>query len=149
VAGGISQLGFRGLRLHVQANAPFGVEALTHSLSLSLTHTLFISLSHTHKLTHSLALTHTHTHTHSRSHTHTLARCGIALLWSFGSVGITDYDATSGNLISHKILKVVLQKLIPTRIRQLILCISSNKEYVDGFVRELDFSEQLYKKHFV
>ena len=43
---------------------------------------------------------------------------------------------------------VILQKCIPAQIRELILHISNNKGYVDGFVRELTFAEELYK-HFL
>ena len=44
--------------------------------------------------------------------------------------------------LTERILQVVLQKSIPAQIRQLILDIS-NKEYVNGFMRELTFAKRL------
>ena len=44
---------------------------------------------------------------------------------------------------TESVYKVVLQKSIPTQIRQLILYVSNNEGYVDEFVRELAFAERL------
>ena len=45
--------------------------------------------------------------------------------------------------LTESVYKVVWQKSIPARIRQLILYISKNKGYVNSFVGELTFSNQL------
>ena len=47
----------------------------------------------------------------------------------------------------QSVFKVVLQKSIPTQIRQRVLYISNSKGYVDGFVEELPSAKRLYK-HF-
>jgi len=52
--------------------------------------------------------------------------------------------ATKVVFISHNFFQVVLQKSISTQSRQLIICISNSKGYVDEFVGELTFAEQLY-----
>ena len=50
------------------------------------------------------------------------------------------------NVISQKVFtQSLLQMSIPAQIRQLILLISNNKGQVDGFVRELTFTNRLYK----
>ena len=45
----------------------------------------------------------------------------------------------------EKVFKVVLQKSIPARIRQLILYISNNEGKVEVFVGELSFAKRPYK----
>ena len=45
-------------------------------------------------------------------------------------------------------LLISIRKSIPTKIRQLILCISNYKGSVDGFALELTFAKQLYR-HFL
>ena len=50
--------------------------------------------------------------------------------------------------LTESVYKVVLQKSIPAKIRQLMLYISDYKGYVDGFVRQLAFAKRLYK-HFL
>ena len=42
--------------------------------------------------------------------------------------------------LTHNVFKVVLQKSIPTQIRQLFIHIINSKGYVDGFVGELTFA---------
>ena len=46
---------------------------------------------------------------------------------------------------AESVYDVVLQKSIPTQIRQLILYISNSQGSVDGFVRELTSAERLSK----
>ena len=59
-------------------------------------------------------------------------------------------DAPRGRqlYVAYSVYGVVLKKLIPAQIRQIILYISNDKGYVGGFVRELTFAQQLCK-HFV
>ena len=51
------------------------------------------------------------------------------------------------NVVKQSVFKVILQKVIPTQIRQFILRISNSKEYVDIFVGELTSANRRYK-HF-
>ena len=44
--------------------------------------------------------------------------------------------------LTESVYKVVLQKSIPTQIRQLILYISDDEGYVDEFVGELTFAKE-------
>ena len=50
--------------------------------------------------------------------------------------------------LTQSAFKVIVQKSIPTQIRRLILHISKDKGYVDGFLGELIFAKR-YKKHFM
>ena len=50
--------------------------------------------------------------------------------------------------LTESVYKVVLQMSISAHIRQLILHMSNNKEYVDEFVRESTFAKRVYK-HFL
>ena len=53
-----------------------------------------------------------------------------------------------GRTLSHSVFAFVLQKSIPTQIRQLVLYISSNAGSVDGFVGGVTYAKRL-QKHFV
>ena len=54
---------------------------------------------------------------------------------------------TENAFLSHiSVYKVVLQKSIPTQIRQLVLYISNNEGQVDGYVRGLTFVKRRYKR---
>ena len=47
-------------------------------------------------------------------------------------------------LVAHRVfLIVVLQKSIPTQIRQLVLYLSNSEKYVDGFVGKLTSAKRL------
>ena len=48
-----------------------------------------------------------------------------------------------GSYLTQSVLKVVLQKAIPTQICQLILYISNSKGYADEFVGELTSAKRL------
>ena len=49
--------------------------------------------------------------------------------------------AVCRSYLTQSVYKVVLQKSIPTEIRQLDLYISNDNEHIDGFVRELTFAK--------
>jgi hypothetical protein len=59
-------------------------------------------------------------------------------------------QADTGTYRSESVYEVVLQKSVPTKIRQtnLNLYVSDDKGYVDGFVRELTFAKRL-NQHFL
>ena len=48
--------------------------------------------------------------------------------------------------LTARVYKVVMQKSAPAQIRQLVLHISNDKGYVDGFAWELTFATRLYKQ---
>ena len=50
--------------------------------------------------------------------------------------------------LTKSLSQVVLQKSIPTQIRQLLLYISNDEGLIDGFVRELTFAKRRCK-HFL
>ena len=52
-----------------------------------------------------------------------------------GAVAVLDYCS----YLTQSVFKFVLQKSIPTQIRQLILYIRNSEEYVDDLVGELTF----------
>ena len=53
-----------------------------------------------------------------------------------------------GSYLTESVYLVVLQKSIPAQIPQLVLHVSDNKGYVDGFVRESTFAKRPYN-HFL
>ena len=50
--------------------------------------------------------------------------------------------------LTESVYEVVLEKSIPTQIRQLVLYIRNDKGYVDGFVWELPFAKRLLESTF-
>ena len=81
----------------------------------------------------------------------------LCLLGSGGCCPLLDFMHSSPCPLSsarplfdptQTVFEDVLQRLIPTQIRQLILYIRNSKGYFDGFVRELTSAKHLYK-HFL
>ena len=69
-----------------------------------------------------------------------------SVFWSSGSKTCGDDGVVL--LEVESVSKVVSHKSIPAQIRQLVLDISYDKGYVDGFVRELTFAKRPHK-HFL
>ena len=111
--------------------------SLTHAHSLYLSHTLSLSLSLSHTLSYTLARTLSEFLSDLRAWEVPAAFPSGLYGWEVPSIcELVSPWLTIHFYVTESVYKVVSQKSIFARICPLVLYISNNKGYVDGFVRD-------------